>query len=79
MPAQSKKMRVFQPTEISIVSTITEVPSTLESDEKTDYNETKTMYKKFWTKCQDFFVFEVDTKYSILIEQMMRAPKEWTI
>jgi hypothetical protein len=34
------------------------------------------MYKKFWIECQDCFVFEVNTKYSISIKQMMRAPKD---
>jgi hypothetical protein len=37
------------------------------------------MYEKFWSKCQDCFVFEVDKKFSISIDQMVRAPKEWTI
>jgi hypothetical protein len=44
-----------------------------------DYNETKTMYKKFWIECQDCFVFKADTKYSISIDQMMQAPKDWII
>ena len=44
-----------------------------------DYNETKTMYEKFWSECQDCFVFEVDKKLSISINQMYRAPKDWTI
>ena len=55
---------------------ITEVPSTLESEEKTDYNQTKTTYEKFWLECQDCFVFEVDKKFSISIDQMERAPKD---
>jgi hypothetical protein len=58
---------------------ITKFLSSLELGEKTDYNETKTIYKKFWTKCQDCFVFEVDRKYSISIDQLMQAPKDWTI
>jgi hypothetical protein len=70
---------VYQLVEMSTASAITKVPSALEPGEKMDYNETKTMYEKFWTECQDYFVFEVDMKYSISIEQMMRAPKEWTI
>jgi hypothetical protein len=37
------------------------------------------MYKKFWIECQDCFVFEVGRKYSISIDQMMQAPKDWTI
>jgi hypothetical protein len=68
MLAQSNKMRVSRPAKISTVSAITEVLSAFEPGEKTNCNETKTMYKKFWTKCQDCFVFEVDTKYSKSIE-----------
>jgi hypothetical protein len=79
MPAQSKKLQVSQIAEISTTSMITKVPSSLELGEKMDYNETKTMYKKFWTKCQDCFVFEVDMKYSISIDQRMQTPKDWTI
>jgi hypothetical protein len=79
MPTQSKKMRVSRGAEISKTSAITEVPSLLEPGEKIDYNETKIMYKKFWTECQDCFVFEVDKKVQISIDQMVRAPKDWTI
>jgi hypothetical protein len=75
VPLQSKRMRLSGPTEVSTASAITEVPSSLEPGEKTDYNETKTMYEKFWTECQDCFVFEVDRKFSISIDQMQRAPK----
>jgi hypothetical protein len=64
-------MRVSRIAEISAASAITKVPSSLKPSEKTDYNETKTMYKKVWTECQDCFVFEVDRKYSISIDQMM--------
>jgi hypothetical protein len=76
MLAQSKKMRVSRLAEISTASAITKDSSALEPGEKLDYNETKAMYESFWTECQDCFVFEVDTKYSISIEQMMRAPKD---
>jgi hypothetical protein len=68
MPAQSKKMRVSRGAEISTTSVITEVLSSLEPGEKTDYNETKTVYKFFWTECQDYFMFEVDRKFSISID-----------
>jgi hypothetical protein len=76
MPTQSKKMGVSRVAEISTASAITKVPSSLEPGEKMDYNETKTMYEKFWTECLDYFVFEVDRKFSISIDQMMRAPKD---
>jgi hypothetical protein len=72
-------MKVFGTAEMSSVIGIIEVPSNLKPSGITDYLETKTMYKKFWTKCQECFVFKVDTKYSISIDQMERAPKDWTI
>ena len=58
---------------------ITEVLSSLEPAEKMNYNETKTMYEKFWSKCQDCIVFEVDKKFSLSIDKMEQAPKNWTI
>jgi hypothetical protein len=79
VPSQSKRLQISRPAEVSTASAITEVPSSLEPGKKTDYNETKTMYEKFWTECQDCFVFEVDRKFSISIDQMQRAPKDWTI
>ena len=49
--AQPKKMKVYQLVKMSTASAITKVPSALEPGEKMDYNETKTMYEKFWTEC----------------------------
>ena len=76
VPSQSKRMRVYRPAEVSTSSTVTKIPSALEPGEKTDYKETKTMYKKFWSECQDCFVFEVDKKFSVSINQMYRALKD---
>jgi hypothetical protein len=56
--------------EMNTASRITEVPSDFESSGKTDYLETKVMYEKFWSEYQEYFVFEVDTKYKISIDQM---------
>jgi hypothetical protein len=39
----------------------------------------KMMYKIFWSECQECFVWNVDTKYAISIDQMERAPKDWMI
>jgi hypothetical protein len=72
-------MKVIGTVEMSTASAITEVPSELEPRRQTDYQETKTMYKKFWTDYQSCYVFEVDLKYSISIDQMVRAPNDWTI
>ena len=76
---QSKRMWLSRPAKVSTASTITEVPSSLEPGEKMDYDERKTMYENFWLECQDCFVFEVDKKFSISIDQMEQAPKDWTI
>jgi hypothetical protein len=72
-------MRVSGTIEISTASEVIEVPSELETRGQIDYKETKTMYKKFWTEFQSRFVFEMDTKYSISIDQFQRASKDWTI
>jgi hypothetical protein len=65
--------------EMNTIFGVTDVPSDLEPGGKTDYLETKKMYEKFWTECQECFVWKVDTKYTISIDQMERAPKEWMI
>lgn len=57
---------------------VTQVPSDFESGGKIHYLETKAMYKKFWSKYQECFVFEGDTKYIISINQMHRALTDWT-
>jgi hypothetical protein len=64
---------------MSTTSGITEVPFDLEYGGKIDYLKTKIIYKRFWTKCQEWFVIKVDTKYSISIDQMEGAPTDWTI
>jgi hypothetical protein len=69
--AQAKKMRSSGVGEMSTTSIVTEVPSDLEPGGKTDYLETKTMYEKFWTECQEYFIWDVDIKYEIPIEQMI--------
>jgi hypothetical protein len=80
-PTQSKRARVTRPAEGSTASAVTQsdMPTVLGPGESADYNETKTMYEKFWSECQECFVFEVNTKFSVSIDQMFRSPKDWTI
>jgi hypothetical protein len=73
---KSKKMCTSRAGEMSTTSGVIEVPLDLELGGKTDYLEMKTMYEKFWTECQECFVWNVDTKYAISIDQMERAPKD---
>jgi hypothetical protein len=53
---------------MSTTSGINKVPSDLEPSGRTDYLETKIMYKKFWMEYQECFVWNVGTKYTISIE-----------
>ena len=76
VPLQSKRMRVSRPAEGSTTSVFTKILLDLEPGEKTDYNKTKIMYEKFWLEYQDCFVFKVDKKFSININQLYRAPKD---
>lgn len=68
-------MRVSSTWEISTVSSIMDVPSNLELRGKIDYLETKIIYEKFWLECQECFVFEMNTKYPISIDQMEQASR----
>ena len=79
LPSQSKRMKVARPAEVSIGSALTEIPKDLEPGETTDYTETKTNYEKFWSECQECFIFDVDKKFSLHISQLHRAPTDWTI
>jgi hypothetical protein len=72
-------MRVSRTAEMSTASGVTVVPFKLEQGGQTDYQKTKTIYDKFWIECQSCFVFEVDTKFSISIDQLKKVPKYWTI
>jgi hypothetical protein len=67
MPSQSKKMKTSRAIEMIWHSESQRFHLTL-----------NLVDKKFWSKCQECFVFEVDTKYIISINQMHRALMDWT-
>ena len=58
---------------------ITQIPSELESGQEFDYTEIANIYNKFWTECQSCFVFGVEAKYEVHIDQLERAPEDWTV
>jgi hypothetical protein len=72
-------MKTLETWEMSMASRVTKVPLDLKPGGKTDYHKTKIMYKKFWIGCQECFVFWMDIKHAISIDQMERTPKDWTI
>lgn len=65
--------------ETSIASALTDVPAELTLGEDVDYGDAQKIYEKFWTECQDCFVFETVTKYKINISKLEPAPADWTI
>ena len=67
------------PAEASIASAITQVPAKLEPGQEFDYAEIANIYNKFWTECQSCFVFRVDEKHNVHIDQLERAPTDWTV
>ncbi len=74
-----KKSRRADNAEASTTSALTDLPAEYKHGVTVDYKEAKSIYEKFWTECQDCFVFQTDTKYEIEIDQMDRAPADWTI
>ncbi len=75
----AKRSRTDPMAEPSTTSVLTDLPSEYKRGDEIDYSEAKTIYQKFWTECQDCFIFETDTKFEIPIHQMDRAPADWTI
>ena len=65
--------------EASTASAITQVPSELKLDQEFDYAEIANIYNKLWTECQSCFVFGVEAKHEVHIDQLERAPKDWTV
>ena len=65
--------------EASMASAITQVPSELEPDQEFDYAEIVSIYNNFWTEWQSSFVFGVDEKLEVNIDQLKRASEYWTM
>ena len=76
---QRKHANVQGPAEASTASAITQVPSELEPSKEFDYTEIANIYHKFWTECQSCFVFGIDEKHEVNIDQLERAPEDWTV
>ena len=77
--SQRKRANVQGLPEASTASTITQVPSELELGQEFDYAEIANIYNKFWTECQSCFVFGVEAKHEVHIDQLERAPEDWTV
>ena len=56
-----------------MASAITQVPAELELGQEFDYAKIANIYNKFWTECQSCFIFGVDEKHDVHIDQLERA------
>ena len=80
--SQRKRANVQGLPEASTASAITvrtEVLSELEPGQEFDYAEIANIYNKFWTECQSCFVFGVEEKHEVHIDQLKRAAEDWTV
>ena len=65
--------------EASTASAITQVPTELEPGQEFDYAKIANIYNKFWMECQSCFVFGVEEKHEVNIDELERAPEDWTV
>ena len=77
--SQRKHANVQGLPEASTASAITQVLSELEPGQEFDYAEIANIYNKFWTECQSCFVYGVEAKHEVHIDQLERAPEDWTV
>ena len=77
--SQRKRANVQGLLEASKALAITQVLSELELGQEFDYAEIANIYYKFWTECQSCFVFGVEEKHEVNIDQLERAPEDWTV
>ena len=77
--SQRKRANVQGMLEASTASAITQVPSELEPGQEFDYAEIANIYNKFWTECQSRFVFGVEAKHKVYIDQLECALEDWTV
>ena len=74
--SQRKRANMQGQPEASTASAITQIPSKLEPGQEFDYTEIASIYNKFWTECQSCFVFGVDEKHEVNIDQLEHASED---
>ena len=63
----------------SLKEAMTQVPSTYDEKASSDFKHITVVYKKFWTDCEDAYVFGVDFRKDISIHRLIEAPPEFNI
>ena len=65
--------------EPSLADAMSKVPSLYEPQKKADFKHIIAVYKKFWSECEDAYIFGVDEKKELSIDKMVDAPAEYNI
>ena len=65
--------------EASLADAMSKVLSSYELQKKADFKYINAVYKKFWSKCEDAYIFGVDVKKELSIDQLVDAPMEYNI
>jgi hypothetical protein len=77
-----KKSKLLTEEELSnnISSALSELPQAVGAAAPEDYSNVQHIYQKFWTDCQDAFIFDDPEKKTELdVQKLKNAPLEWTI
>jgi hypothetical protein len=80
--ASKKKSKLLTEEDVSnsIASALSELPQAIGAADPVDYNNVQHIYQKFWTDCQDAFIFDDPEKKTELdVQKLKNAPEEWTI
>ena len=62
-----------------MASALTEVPVELEDGDEADFEAIRKIYERFWMECLGCFIFEIDEKREVWIDQLDFAPLDWMI
>ena len=65
--------------EASTASALTEVLVELKDGDEADLEAIRKIYERFWMECQGCFIFDIDEKREVRIDQLDFAPLDWTI
>ena len=71
--------QVLEVAEASLADAMSKVLSSYEPQKKANFKHINTVYKKFWSECKDAYIFEVDAKKELSIDQLVDAPAEYNI
>ena len=77
--SQVRRPSVQAQVEGSIASALTEVPMELSNGDEEDLEAISKIYNQFWMECQGCYIFEMDEKREVSIDQLDLAPIDWTI